>query len=74
MNNYEWSDDYKKLYEIIVNIRNDQTQQIPKTKKPRKPRSETYYTKVERLAKTYPAIAEAKAHLDALVIMVEHGE
>jgi hypothetical protein len=41
---------------------------------PDQPDHESYQTKVERLAKTYPAIAEAKAHLDALVIMVEHGE
>ena len=69
MNNYEWADNYEKLYEIIVDIQNRQA--TPPAKKARK---ESYYSKVERLAKTYPAVAAAKAHLDELVALVEHGE
>jgi hypothetical protein len=35
---------------------------------------ETYQSKIERLAEEYPAVAEAKAHLDALMALVENGE
>jgi hypothetical protein len=34
----------------------------------------SYQDKIERLARVYPAVAAAKAHLDAMVAMVEHGE
>ena len=33
---------------------------------------ETYESKINRLAEKYPAVAEARAHLDALIAMVEH--
>lgn len=35
---------------------------------------ESYEKKLKRLSKKYPAVAEAKAHLDALMVLVEHGE
>ena len=38
------------------------------------PNHETYEHKVCRLAEKYPSVAEAKAHLDALMTLVEHGE
>jgi len=38
------------------------------------PNQDTYEHKVQRLAKKYPSVAEAKAHLDALMALVEHGE
>lgn len=35
---------------------------------------DSYEKKLKRLSKKYPAVAEAKAHLDALMVLVEHGE
>jgi hypothetical protein len=60
MNN--WTDD--DVFEVIDYIR----------KFPSQPDDESYHDMVKRLAGKYPAVAAAKAHLDAMVAMVEHGE
>ena len=38
------------------------------------PNQESYERKICRLAKLYPSVAAAKAHLDELVALVAHGE
>jgi len=48
------------------------SQQANTAQKPK--RRESYGAKVNRLSKAYPAVAEAKAHLDEPMALVENGE
>jgi hypothetical protein len=57
-----WTDD--DVFEVINYIK----------KHPDRPDHESYQDKIKRLARVYPAVAAAKAHLDAMVALVEHGE
>ena len=71
MGNYDnWYDNDEFVQQAIEWAR-EASKQIP----PQKPkRRESYGAKVNRLSKAYPAVAEAKAHLDALMTLVENGE
>jgi hypothetical protein len=57
-----WTND--DVFEVINYIK----------KYPDQPDHESYQDKIKRLSREYPAVAAAKAHLDAMVAMVEHGE
>ena len=71
MGNYDdWYKDDEFVQQVMLWAK-EASKQIP----PQKPkRREGYTAKVNRLAKAYPAVAEAKAHLDTLMALVENGE
>ena len=71
MNNYDklYNDD--EFVRQAMEWAREASKQIP----PQKPkRRESYGAKVNRLSKAYPAVAEAKAHLDEPMALVENGE
>ena len=70
MGNYNnWYND-DAVYDMAMEWAREASKQIS----PPKGRRESYTAKVNRLSKAYPAVAEAKAHLDALMALVENGE
>lgn len=71
MGNYNnWYNDDAVYYDMAM----EWAREVSKQTSPTKKRCESYTAKVNRLAKAYPAVAEAKAHLDALMVLVENGK